>query len=115
MRKLHSQGAQVQDQTKNDCLVIEEQNQAQPHPSKSPTLPFDGSFKAERMWNVDRLVESLGVTRSWVYDQTFRRKIPFRKIGGKLRFDPVELDAWIDTQPGCSLKISGSFAGRRKD
>ena len=68
---------------------------------------FDNIFKAERLWTIEKLVDALGVKKSWVYDQTFRNRIPHRKIGGKLRFDPIEIDAWIECQPGCSLKISG--------
>jgi predicted DNA-binding transcriptional regulator AlpA len=75
---------------------------------------IDKSFKAERLWDLDTLVEKLRVKRSWVYDKTFHREIPFRKIGGKLRFDPVEIDAWIDTQPGWSLKNSGASVSHEK-
>jgi len=76
---------------------------------------IDNKFKAERLWTLDDLVEKLGVKRSWVYGQTFQNKIPYRKLGGKLRFDPIEIDAWIDSQPGCSLKISEGLVGRRKE
>ncbi len=76
---------------------------------------IDKVFKAERLWTLDTLVEKLGVTRSWVYCQTFQNKIPFRKIGGKLKFDPVQIDAWIETHPGWSLKISEDLVGRRKE
>lgn len=65
---------------------------------------FDGLFKSERLWTLEKLVRTLCVKKSWVYDQTSRRKLPHRKIGGKLRFDPVEIDAWIDSQPGWSFK-----------
>jgi excisionase family DNA binding protein len=75
---------------------------------------FDNGFRAERLWGIDKLVEALGVKKSWVYDQTFRNKIPYRKIGGKLRFDPVEIDAWIEAQPGWSLKISGDFVPQKE-
>ena len=76
---------------------------------------FDNGFKAERLWGIDKLVEALGVKKSWVYDQTFRNKIPYRKIGGKLRFDPIEIDAWIECQPGWSLKISRESAPPNKE
>jgi predicted DNA-binding transcriptional regulator AlpA len=76
---------------------------------------IDNSFKAERLWDLQKLVETLGVKKSWVYDQTSRMKLPHRKIGGKLRFDPVEIDAWIESQPGCSLKILEGLVRRGKD
>ena len=75
----------------------------------------DTLFKSARLWSLEVLTEKLGVKKSWVYDQTSRRKLPHRKFAGRLWFDPVEIDAWIDSQPGCSLKISGSLADRRKD
>ena len=76
---------------------------------------IDKAFKAERLWGIDELAERLRVKRSWVYDQTFRYKIPFRKIGGKLRFDPVEIDAWIESQPGWSLKTSAGSTPRKEE
>jgi predicted DNA-binding transcriptional regulator AlpA len=76
---------------------------------------IDTAFKSERLWSLDKLVEVLAVKKSWVYDQTSRKKIPHVKVAGKLMFDPVEIDLWLNSQPGCSLKISGNLAGRRKD
>ncbi|MFM8316270.1 MAG: helix-turn-helix transcriptional regulator [Deltaproteobacteria bacterium] len=75
---------------------------------------FDKTFKAERLWDLDALVRALRVKRSWVYSQTHQNRIPYRRIAGRLRFDPVEIDAWIASQPGWSLKNSADFAGRRK-
>ena len=54
---------------------------------------FDKAFKVERLWNLEELVRALRVKRSWVYSQTHQNRIPFRKIAGRLRFDPLEIDA----------------------
>ncbi|MBI4402811.1 MAG: helix-turn-helix domain-containing protein [Deltaproteobacteria bacterium] len=76
---------------------------------------IDNRFKSERLWDIDKLAETLGITKSWIYSQTFQNKIPFRKIAGKLRFDPIEIDAWIESQPGWSLKTFRDSAPRKKE
>lgn len=75
---------------------------------------IDRKFLAERMWTIDQLAHVLGVKKSWIYDQSYRRLIPHRKVAGKLRFDPIEIDAWIGRQPGCSL-ITRESVPRRRD
>lgn len=76
---------------------------------------FDGTFKSERLWSLEKLAGALGVKKSWVYNQTYRNLIPHRRVAGKLRFDPVEIDAWIDSQPGWSLKISRTSVLRKQE
>jgi excisionase family DNA binding protein len=43
---------------------------------------------------------STGATRNLV----LRRKIPYRKVGGRLLFDKDEIDKWIKTSEGISLE-----------
>jgi excisionase family DNA binding protein len=42
------------------------------------------------------VAERLGVTVRHVRRLVAERRIPFVKWGRRLRFDPVEIDAWID-------------------
>lgn len=46
----------------------------------------------------------LGVKRSAVYSWVHKRRIPFRKHGGLLRFDPAALNAWSKAQEFEALK-----------
>lgn len=74
---------------------------------------FDNSNINREWLDVDKLVQELGVKKSWVYDQTYRMKIPYRKWGGKLRFSRKEIESWKLHQPGWSLK-SGSLLHRKE-
>lgn len=40
--------------------------------------------------------EYIGITERHVRRLVYDRKIPKVKIGGRLMFDPVKLDAWIE-------------------
>lgn len=49
------------------------------------------------MLNVAQVAEKLGVSTYQVYDMVHKRKIPYVKLGYKiLRFDPVEIEIFID-------------------
>lgn len=58
---------------------------------RSAKLLFDN-----RLWDIKTtalmLSVPLGTLRDWVY----KRRIPFKKIGNLVRFDPRELRSWID-------------------
>ena len=51
-----------------------------------------------RLLDIDALSEYLGVPVKSIYDMTYRRQIPFIKIGQRLRFRPAEIDAWLESQ-----------------
>lgn len=38
----------------------------------------------------------LGTTERHVRDLVYRNRIPYVKVGRLVRFDPAELDAWLD-------------------
>ena len=40
----------------------------------------------------------LGTTVAHVRRLVFERRIPFFKVGGKVRFDPADLDRWLAAQ-----------------
>lgn len=44
--------------------------------------------------NVAEVARRLGVTEKAVRNRVQRRSIPFRRVGTRLRFDPVEIEAW---------------------
>jgi excisionase family DNA binding protein len=53
----------------------------------------------KRQWlDYDSAAAYMGCTprqlRRWVEN----RQVPFTKLGGHVRFDPAELDAWLESQ-----------------
>ncbi|MEK7281196.1 MAG: helix-turn-helix domain-containing protein [Chloroflexota bacterium] len=45
---------------------------------------------------VEELADLLGVKVSWLYAQTSAKKIPFLKLGGRLRFRRADVERWIE-------------------
>lgn len=58
-----------------------------------PTLTTRGP-----LLDTDGVAHSLGVTSRHVRRLVAERRIPFLKVGRFVRFDPGELDAWLDQQ-----------------
>ena len=45
----------------------------------------------------------IGKSKHWVYQNRSRMGIPCRRIGGSIRFNKKELDAWIEGSKSGSL------------
>lgn len=66
---------------------------------------------------VKELCKRLNCEPSYVYRLVHERRIPFLKLGHrKLRFDPVQIDAWIEerfqeAQPGIGFVEKKGFNG----
>ena len=43
----------------------------------------------------DELAKSLKVSKAFIYGRVHQKRIPFRKIGNRVRFKPDEIDQWI--------------------
>lgn len=48
--------------------------------------------------DIHAVAEALGVTRRHVQRMVAERRIPFLKVGRFVRFDPAELNLWLDEQ-----------------
>lgn len=46
--------------------------------------------------NPDQAAERLGISKLTLYKWCRARRVPFIKDRGMLRFDPVELELWVD-------------------
>ena len=46
--------------------------------------------------DIDHAAEQLGVSVRYVRRLVCQRRIPYLKLGHYVRFDPRELEAWID-------------------
>ena len=51
----------------------------------------------EPLLDIDDLATRLGVTARFVRRLVEERRVPYLKIGRLVRFDPVEVERWIDT------------------
>jgi excisionase family DNA binding protein len=40
--------------------------------------------------------EYVNLSKSFLYRRTMNKEIPFRKVGKKILFEPVELKAWVE-------------------
>jgi excisionase family DNA binding protein len=56
--------------------------------------------------DITGVAERLGVTVRHVRRLVAERRIPFIKWGGLLRFDPLEVDAWLDRHRVAGLDAS---------
>lgn len=56
----------------------------------------------------DAVAVALGVTRRHIQRLVAERRIPFLKIGRFVRFDPAELNVWLDQQ-----RVEAVRPGRR--
>jgi len=60
--------------------------------------------------DVDGLAARLGVTRRFVRRLVDERRIPYLKLGRLVRFDPAEVDRWLNDR-----RVEASdFGGRRR-
>ena len=60
------------------------------------TTGINRNQRAPKLWDIQEVAERLGVQVRHVRRLVNERRIPFIKWGHLLRFDPGELDAWVD-------------------
>jgi hypothetical protein len=66
---------------------------------------------AMNLWNVKKTAEYLDRSQGAVRNLVLRRKIPFRKVGGRLMFLEEEIKSWVNASPGVTLE---KLAGERE-
>ena len=59
-------------------------------------MPTTDTRPLTRLLNISEVAEVLGVDVRHVRRLVHERRIPFVKWGHLLRFDPTEIEAWID-------------------
>lgn len=55
---------------------------------------IDNQIEKRPLWTVDDVAAYLQVEIATVRDWVYKKKIPFRKAGGSLRFAPSEIEGW---------------------
>jgi excisionase family DNA binding protein len=72
-----------------------------------------GSEVQQRLLTVQEAAKYLAVSVSTLYGWVWQRRVPFVKIGRALRFDPSDLEAFVDAnkhRPRKEFSYSGSRA-----
>jgi excisionase family DNA binding protein len=59
-------------------------------------LSIDFASSREPLMAIDQVAERLGVTVRHVRRLVDERRIPYLKWGKLLRFDPAEIESWLD-------------------
>jgi excisionase family DNA binding protein len=79
-----------------------------------------------RLWDIHEAAQCLAVSVSTLYGWVWQRRIAFVKMGRALRFDPLDLEAFVEankqrpkqdfltTRPHTSRKIRTRLAKGRK-
>ncbi len=65
----------------------------------SPTAQ-DAPSQPRALIDVPALAERLGMTQRFIRRLTAEDRVPFLKIGKFVRFDPREIDRWVDAHRG---------------
>lgn len=50
------------------------------------------------LWRVEEAAEYLGIRPKTLYEWVRHDRVPYRKIGFNVRFDPEELERWTESQ-----------------
>jgi excisionase family DNA binding protein len=53
-------------------------------------------FPPSTLWDIKAVAGRLGVEVRHIRRLVYERRIPYIKWGGLLRFDPAEIEAWLD-------------------
>jgi len=48
-----------------------------------------------RLLNITELSEMIGIKANTLYHWVSQRRVPFVKVGGRTKFDVIEIDKWI--------------------
>lgn len=63
---------------------------------------------------VPEVADLMAVGTAYVYRLVSERRIPFLKLGHHVRFDPAELEAWLDqARVAPTIRRETQTAGRR--
>jgi excisionase family DNA binding protein len=57
------------------------------------------------LWRIEEAAEYLGIRPKTLYEWVRKDRIPYRKLGFNVRFDPEELEAWVQQQPAGGARV----------
>ena len=65
-------------------------------PTRPPELPPRSAALGRRLLDIDDVAEQLSTSVRHLRRLVQERRIPVVRVGRLIRFDPVDLDAWLD-------------------
>ncbi len=71
----------------------------------------DDAVVLSELWDTERLAGYLGVNKHYVYRLTSEHRIGFVRVGKGLRFRPVDVAAWLESQTVAPVSTPGSAPG----
>lgn len=63
-----------------------------------PTIIPPENAERERLWAIEDVAAHLGVSVPTVRNYIHKRNLPAKRIGKAFRFQPDEIDAWVQEQ-----------------
>lgn len=70
------------------------------------TSALSVSFIDNPLFTIESLAKFLNVSPATIRDWVYKRQIPFKKLGRLVRFDPLDIQKWLETR---------SYNGNRGD
>jgi excisionase family DNA binding protein len=70
------------------------------------------TISRSRLLNIDAVAERLAVTPRHIRRLVAERRIPYLKVGRFIRFDPAEVESWLDGTRRPELQPVRRMAGR---
>jgi excisionase family DNA binding protein len=68
------------------------------------------------LWRVEEAADFLGIRPKTLYEWVRTDRVPYRKLGFNVRFDPDELEEWVRQQPAGGDRSGGKRnRGSRSD
>jgi excisionase family DNA binding protein len=65
-------------------------------PTSTPETPTRSVALDRRLLDIDAVAEQLGTSVRHLRRLVQERRIPVVRVGRLIRFDPVDLDSWLD-------------------
>ncbi len=65
------------------------------------------------LWRVEQAAEYLGIRPKTLYEWVRLGRVPYRKIGFNVRFDPGEIEAWVAGQSRAAAPAPAEDRERR--
>ena len=84
-----------------------------PQPAAGASPPTR-TLRGDRLLSVEQIVELLQVPRSWIYQRTSRKDLPFIKVGHYVRIWESDLQAYLDRQAVAAPQARESEFLRRR-
>lgn len=82
-----------------------------PNPNDTSNAATVGRGPSGRYMSVEEVAAYLGFSSKAVRHRVAQATIPYRKLGGRLLFDRVTIDAWYQSLPGVSKTEAQRKAG----